>query len=90
MKISMKQRIRSWLMDDADEAVPVPTMLEEVGFAIDGIRLQVYKASGGFVVETRNYDRVKDRHNTSMHIVTDEEDLGERLGKIVMMEALRG
>jgi hypothetical protein len=53
------------------------------------MRLQIYKASGGFVVETRQYDRRTDRHNNTMHVVTEEQDLGQALGKIVMMEALR-
>ena len=52
--------------------------------------MQIYKASGGFVVETRGYDRQKDRHLNSMHVITEDQDLGEALGKIVMMEALRG
>lgn len=55
----------------------------------DGIRLQVYKASGGFVVETHGYDRKTDRNHNTIHVVTEEEDLGDRLGKIVMMEAMR-
>ena len=54
------------------------------------MRLQIYKASGGYVVETRGYDRKMDRNNYTMHVIKEEEDLGERLGKIVMMEALRG
>jgi hypothetical protein len=50
----------------------------------------VYKASGGYVVETRSYDRRKDQNNNSIHVITDEEDLGDRIGKIIMMEALKG
>ena len=91
MKRSIKQRIRDWLSDDE------PTIgrasdayIEEDRFQSDGMRLQIYKASGGFVVETRNYDRRTDRNATTMHVITEEQDLGEALGKIVMMEALRG
>jgi hypothetical protein len=51
--------------------------------------MQIYKASGGYVVETRSYDSHKDRNFNSMHVITEEQDLGDALGKIVMMEALK-
>jgi len=54
-----------------------------------GIRFQVYKANGGMVVETNTYDRHKDRHHTSLYIVTDDQDLGKELSKIITMETLK-
>ena len=54
-----------------------------------GIRFQVYKANGGMVVETSMYDRHKDRHHNSLHIITDEQDLGKELAKIITMETLK-
>ena len=91
MKISLKQRIRSWLLDSDDAAeIGQDICVQEDKLSSDGMRMQIYKASGGFVVETRGYDRQKDRHLNSMHVITEDQDLGEALGKIVMMEALRG
>jgi len=90
MKLTFKQRIRNWLnSDDYEEDTP-QLVAEGSQLDSDGLRLQIYKASGGYVVETRSYDRVKDRSYNTMHVITEAEDLGERLGKIVMMEALRG
>ena len=90
MKLTFKQRIRNWLNSDIDEAdVPHSIAVEESRLQSDGIRLQVYKASGGYVVETRGYDRKTDRNHNTMHVITEEEDLGDRLSKIVMMEAMR-
>lgn len=54
-----------------------------------GIRFQVYKANGGMVVETSMYDRHKDRHHNSLHIITDEQDLGKEIAKIITMESLK-
>lgn len=54
-----------------------------------GIRFQVYKASGGFIIETGTFDRRTDRHHTSLHIITDDKDLGNELGKIITMESLK-
>jgi len=91
MKISLKQRIRSWLLDSGEEAdMAQDVCVQEEKISSDGMRLQIYKATGGFVVETRGYDRQRDRHLNSMHVITEDQDLGEALGKIVMMEALRG
>lgn len=88
MKKTFKQKLRDWLMD-SDEA-DVPQLVSEANhLESDGMRLQIYKASGGYVVETRTYDRVKDRSHNTMHVITEDQDLGDALGKIVMMEALR-
>ena len=91
MKLTLKQRFRNWLLDaDVPDEAPQDIYVEEDKLSSDGMRLQIYKASGGYVVETRGYDRKMDRNNYTMHVIKEEEDLGERLGKIVMMEALRG
>ena len=53
------------------------------------IRFNVYKATGGTIVETSFYDRHKDRHNASLHIITDDQDIGKEIGKIITMETLK-
>jgi hypothetical protein len=91
MKLTIKQRIRNWLNSDSDMPEDGPQLAVEGNrLDSDGMRLQIYKASGGYVVETRSYDRVKDRSYNSMFVITEDQDLGNQLGKIVMMEALRG
>jgi hypothetical protein len=57
--------------------------------ANNGFRINVYKASGGTVIETTMYDRVKDREHRGLFVVTDDKDLGQELGKIITMENLR-
>ena len=88
MKLTLKQRIRNWLNNDEYEQ-DVPQLVESDRLSSEGMRLQIYKASGGYVVETCSYDSHKDRNFNSMHVITEEQDLGDALGKIVMMEALR-
>jgi hypothetical protein len=93
MKLTLKQKLRNWLMNDQ------PDDYESVGLAIDdpspsldsnGFRLQVYKANGGVVVETRNYDHRRDENRNSLYVVTEDKDLGEEIGKIITMENLKG
>ena len=88
MKLTLKQRFRNWL-NDTDSEAPQDIYVEEDRLESTGIRLQIYRAQGGFVVETRGYNNREDRHQRSLHVVTESEDLGERLGKIVMMEAMK-
>ena len=61
------------------------------GRSIDsnGMNFTVYRANGGHVIETRAYDRHKDRNNHGLHIITDDKDLGEEIGKIITFEHLR-
>jgi hypothetical protein len=92
MKLTFKQRIRNWLMNDNDEAEYSNAIsIDEEGPNIQtqSFRLNVYSAGGGTIIETTKYDRQRDDHRHSLHIVTDDKDLGEELSKIITMESLR-
>jgi len=54
------------------------------------MRLNVYRASGGIVIEARTYDPQRDRHHNSLHVITHDQDLATSLDKIITMESLRG
>ena len=88
VKLTLKQRFRNWLNRDDDEQ-DVPQLVEADRLSSEGMRMQIYRASGGYVVETKSYDHHKDRNFTTMHVITEDQDLGDALGKIVMMEALK-
>ena len=90
VKLTLKQRFRNWLMsEDHQLEEDVPQLVEADRLSSEGMRMQIYKASGGYVVETRSYDRRKDENFNTMHVITEEQDLGDSLGKIVMMETLK-
>ena len=88
MKLSLRQRIRNWLMEDDDEIYP-QAIMEVPSLDSEGMRFTVFKASGGFVIETRTYDRRKDESNNKIYVITENQDLGAELGKIITMESLR-
>ena len=90
MKLSIRERIRNWLMKDNDECELVYAEdCEGVDLHSQGFRLQVYGASGGTIVETTKYDQKKDENRHSLYVVTEDKDLGEELAKIITMEQLR-
>ncbi len=53
------------------------------------LRFTVYNASGGKIVEISHYDQKTDRHSTSLHVITSDENFGEELGKIAFIELLK-
>ena len=65
---------------------------DEVEHRLEGnpLRMSVYRANGGTIVETMRYDESKDRNLQQLHIITHEQDMGESLAKIITMESLRG
>ena len=93
MKLTFKQRIRNWLMKDDDEADYSGNLIsvdsDGPNIQSQGFRLNIYSASGGTIIETTKYDRQKDDHKHSLHVVTDDKELGEELAKIITMESLR-
>jgi hypothetical protein len=55
----------------------------------NSINFSVTRANGGYVVQFSQYDKRNDRMDTKLHIVTDDKDLGEEIGKIISFETLR-
>lgn len=55
----------------------------------NGLTFTVHKAAGGHIVRFHMYDERNDRHEESLHIITDQDDFSDTLGKIVFMECLR-
>jgi hypothetical protein len=55
----------------------------------DPIHFRVQAVSGGTVVETRWYDHKKDENRVKLHIITQDENVSESIGKIVTMELLQ-
>jgi len=91
MKLTFKQRIRNWLLQDNDDAEMTYAVEDCEGPNIQsqGFRLNVYGASGGTIIETTKYDRKSDENRHSLHVITDDKDLGAELAKIITMEQLR-
>ena len=87
---SLRRRIRDWLNDDDDSMVIASTRAHnESHLDSQGFRLQVYKASGGIVIETHAYDEKKDRSNIGLYVITEDQDVGYELGKIITFENLK-
>ena len=74
-----RNRIEEAMICDSESGIDLP----------DPINFRVQAVSGGTLVETRWYDHKKDENRVKLHIVTQEENLAESIGKIVTMELLQ-
>jgi hypothetical protein len=81
IKVRPKSRGRDIIsvFEDDDSNIDLP----------DPIVFKVQAVTGGTLVETRWYDHKKDESRVKLHIVTQEENLAESIGKIVTMELLQ-
>ena len=61
----------------------------ERGIGDPDLNFRMYKAENGHVMEVRHYDRRTDRHQNKMYLITDNQDLGAEISKIITVESLR-
>jgi hypothetical protein len=53
------------------------------------LQFKIYNAIGGKVVEFSRYDRKADRAFHDIYIIGKNEDFGEKIAKIAMLETLK-
>ena len=99
----IKRMIVKWVREDWDNARNIvqqdcyPTTKNSIGIGISTrdvnsdptLQFKIYNAIGGKVVEFSRYDRKSDRHNHDIYIIGKEEDFGEKIAKIAMLESLK-
>lgn len=79
-----------YLKDQLVESSPQTAVVGRGG-GIDqqGINFTMYRASGGYVIEVRSYDRRTDRSFNNLHIINEDAVMAEELAKIITLETLR-
>jgi len=93
-------RKSKWAWENRDELLPQDVMSNKIsgkGLSVvesdnswgDGLRMNVKKIIGGYVVSFRAYDRMRDRSDERHYIITDEQDFNQELGKMITMESMR-
>ena len=88
----LKRMIRglvTWGMSDRHQEEIQISDREEVRISASGIRFEVYRANGGTVIETRRNDRRTGDSVYELHVISADQDIGEEIGKIITMEALK-
>jgi uncharacterized protein YacL (UPF0231 family) len=86
----LKQKLRNWLNSDelikmsANKAVTSRESLRS-----SGMNFTIYQANGGTIVEINQYDHKTDRNDHNLHIITNDQDLGQGIAHIVTFEMLK-
>jgi len=97
-----KRMVVKWVRDDWDRAgqeqdcYPSPKLSRGLNTVSTrdvnsdpALQFKVYNAIGGKVVEFSRYDRHKDRSFHDIYIIGKNEDFGEKIAKIAMLECLK-
>ena len=80
----------AWSMNDHhEEEMKIAHDREEFRISATGIRFEVYRANGGTVIETRRNDRRTGDSLYELHVISGEQDIGQEIGRIITMEALK-
>jgi hypothetical protein len=89
----LKRRLRNWINNDDNsisftlDDYPKIQAIDELD--TECIRFKVFRANGGTVIQTDQYDRRNDRQHNSLHVIVDGQDLGQELSKIITFESIR-
>lgn len=89
-KMSFRQKFRNWLFDD-ETSTKSKTYYEDASPNIyfeSGMNFTIHKASGGLVVNVHRYDNERDRSKSSLYVISDDDQIGDSISKILTMENL--
>ena len=53
------------------------------------LHFRMYRAENGYAMEVRHYDKRTERHNVNLHLITDDQDLGQSIAHIITLESLK-
>jgi hypothetical protein len=97
-----KRMVVKWVREDweagirQDDCYPTPKLSNQLSTISSRevnsdptLHFKVYNAIGGKVVEFSRYDRQKDRNFHDIYIIGKNEDFGEKIAKIAMLEAFK-
>jgi hypothetical protein len=97
----IKRMIVKWVREDWNNAsqqadcYPSPKLSSMTAISTRDVnsdptlQFKIYNAIGGKVVEFSRYDRKQDRSFHDIYIIGKNEDFGEKIAKIAMLECLK-
>lgn len=73
----------------AKKLIGIPNQTDVRTPGTNGLHFILYPANGGNVLEVRSFNEKTGDNYVSLHLISSEQDLGESIGKIITIEALR-
>lgn len=85
-----RRKFKNWFYADENYGAVKAVSISEDSLASEAsINFRIYNATGGHVMEFRKYDTRSDRTNTQIYVISKDEDVGERVARIVNLEMLK-
>ena len=56
---------------------------------VPDLTFKMYHAENGYVMEVRHIDKKTERQSVNLHVITDNQDLGEAISHILTIESLK-
>lgn len=76
-----------------DSGVPIAVkssgLREGSSIRSDGIRMNMYHANGGYILEFEHYDRRTDQMDRDLYVIHDNGNMGENISQIITMHLLK-
>jgi hypothetical protein len=88
----IKRLVAKWAREATEEnnfPVKAVSVSDDTLHSDANLNFKVYHATGGYVMEFRRYDRKTDRMDNQIYVISKEEDLGERVARIVNLEMMK-
>jgi len=89
----IRQKLHNFIFpqDIAETRPSAKNSLVSRGRTLDsrGMSFTIHQANGGYVLEYTMYDEKSDRHNTALHIISSDQDLGQGIAYVITLEMLR-
>jgi hypothetical protein len=96
MKSWIRQKLHNFIFPHDNEVVETKThrrgaIVSSRSSHIDsrGMNFTIHMANGGYVLEYSTYNEKTDRHDTALHIITSDTDLGQGIAHVITLEMLR-
>jgi hypothetical protein len=92
MKYRFRRWLRNWLNNFDSDGPEKATLTVRQSDDPDHNRclnFKVWFANGGKVIQTMHYDRMKDESRSSMYVITEDQDLGSEIDKIITIQSLK-
>lgn len=86
----LKNIVTRWVRDDWNSVGAVAKKVSAVDEMRDPeLSFKIFCATGGYVMDFRKYNRKSDQYEGQMYVIAKEEDIGERVARIVNLEMLK-
>lgn len=89
--MTIRRKFREWLLQDDSNAVAIKQQSSSAIRRLPNFIIKTYTAVGGTIIEIHKVSQEErfDDSESKLYIISDKQEFGESLAKILTLEALR-